>query len=204
MNKVKKGNTPEDCWIWKGTYIRNLKYASQVPRPVFSVKNSEGKIRIILAHRYMYALTHGVDLPKSRYMSRTCNNPKCVNPAHFKYTDPPDRKREKKTVEQLFDEIPDELIEAVNTFMNKLKDIQTRHRIGVHVLKRIWSTISHDTKIKLFNCPEVCGCYNNGRISFLTYCAMMKDFAGGMNQREVAVKYKVSESTVSRMLIGER
>lgn len=69
-DKVKKGQTPDDCWEWQG---RKNKGRYGV---IIRSRNS------ILAHRAAWLLTHG-KIPDGLHILHHCDNPPCVNPKHL-------------------------------------------------------------------------------------------------------------------------
>ena len=65
-----KVNKTETCWIWTGAML----------------KTGYGSIRVdgkaLRAHRVAYELTHG-PIPNGMLLRHSCDNPKCINPAHL-------------------------------------------------------------------------------------------------------------------------
>lgn len=69
--KVEKRG-PDDCWEWQAT-IHRTGYGQ------FGVARG----RMKGAHRIAYRLTHG-SIPKGAHILHTCDNKRCVNPAHLR------------------------------------------------------------------------------------------------------------------------
>lgn len=67
---VKKGK-PDECWEWKGN-----------AHPAGYGKFWEGD-RTVYAHRFSYALAHGLTSDSPLDIRHSCDNPSCVNPAHL-------------------------------------------------------------------------------------------------------------------------
>lgn len=68
----------EMCWEWQGGF-HNGKFASLL------AKQSNGKYTMRYIHRVLFEKYNGVALGK-RQLIRTCDNPKCVRPDHYKLT----------------------------------------------------------------------------------------------------------------------
>jgi len=60
----------DECWPWLG-----LRLASGYGRFAFRRK-------ILLAHRYVWRVTHGA-IPAGKFVLHRCDNPPCCNPAHL-------------------------------------------------------------------------------------------------------------------------
>src|ERR1700680_5022025 len=67
--------TSDDCWIWLGN--RNHRRYGQ-----FSFRQSDGKYKTVMAHRFAYELLIG-PIPEGKVLDHIeCDTPPCVNPGH--------------------------------------------------------------------------------------------------------------------------
>lgn len=64
------------CWIWPGQKTSGMGYGQT------SYRNKN-----ISIHRYMYQITHKVELAREQYVCHTCDTPACCNPAHLELGD---------------------------------------------------------------------------------------------------------------------
>jgi hypothetical protein len=77
-NKVKKTST---CWLWQGSIEKK--------QPLFRYGKGKNKKKY-RAQRISYELIHGT-IPDKKRVKRTCQNEKCINPAHLTIRSEEDR-----------------------------------------------------------------------------------------------------------------
>lgn len=68
--KTDKSAGPDACWPWIGG-------TGQLGQPTITSKR-----RSLSARRALWELTHGHPLPRSKWVTATCRNQGCMNPAH--------------------------------------------------------------------------------------------------------------------------
>lgn len=71
--------TDEGCWHWAGSHANG--YGS------FSVRDEEGDVRTMRAHRMAWTLLVG-DIPAGLEIDHLCRNRGCVRPAHLELVTP--------------------------------------------------------------------------------------------------------------------
>lgn len=92
--KVEKG---DGCWMWTGC-LSSAGYGR------INLRGS-----VVYAHRFSYALAHGVKPTRGVVVMHSCDEPRCVNPAHLRLGTLADNNRDKaqkgRTVNPLTDEL---------------------------------------------------------------------------------------------------
>ena len=75
LSRIRVGG-PNECWIWTGA----LKWSGY---GFFWVKK-DGKKKMVLAHRFAYALCRGGFPSRPLMVLHSCHNRKCCNPKHLR------------------------------------------------------------------------------------------------------------------------
>ena len=187
----KKGE--RDCWEWQ---------ASRHPRSGYGQVNQSGRMK--KAHRVAWEFTNGA-IPNGIYVCHKCDNPPCCNPNHLFLGTQLDnmndcgKKGRKQTI--LSEE---QVIEIRRLY---LTENITQAAIGkiFGVSNKVVSEIvkgNHSWKWT-FN-PKNPKCRPRRKISDLQIAEIRCFRADGLTHKEIAVKYGVNESQISRILAGKR
>lgn len=64
------------CWLWRGSCYPNG-YGQ------FAMRTERGRGNRMQAHRVVWQIVNGVDLPPEIQVCHSCDTPRCCNPAHL-------------------------------------------------------------------------------------------------------------------------
>lgn len=185
------------CWTWIGHFHHDPQNRRR-PYPVMfpAVEGKKGR-SLIIASRYAFNKIR--PLRKQSHLVNTCGNLECVNPEHFKigYV-----QKKGRSVEEVLDSIPDELVDLVVSFRDNMKKIQEEHNIDPGVIRRVWQTVRRMSKIDI-SMPKVRG-GGERKVDLFTYIRILKEIRSGKSPRTIAEELGVHESLISRMISGER
>lgn len=88
-SKVRKSAEPADCWFWAASTM-----SKAFPYGKFMVALGAGKRSNMLAHRISWEIANQQQIPPGMFVLHSCDNPRCVNPAHLSLGTPRDNMRD--------------------------------------------------------------------------------------------------------------
>lgn len=194
--KVDKSAGSDACWMWMGS--RNNKgYGCQ------SVYK-----RGLLAHRIAWRLTYGT-IPAGQLLCHRCDNPACCNPLHLflgtqKENMQDCAKKGRTTAGETAHHAKltwDQVHEMRQLYRDgwKQKDLVARYDVYDE------STISKILRGEVWH-DDTCTSWQDQRVK-LTWqvaCEIRQLSMQGWQQRAIAKHYGISQSTVSKIVRGER
>jgi hypothetical protein len=139
MRKLDTSGGLDSCWEWQG-WRSELGYGS-----ARVVEN--GRQRTRPAHRAVYQLTLGVQLPPEVFLLHQCDNPPCCNPAHLRpgthLENMADRKTRGAGYYQRSPKVSDEVVAAIradykwHTHGRGVPTIAAKHGLSIRTVRQI-------------------------------------------------------------------
>lgn len=81
IEKIERGK--HGCWLWTGATHSPARYPER-KYGEFAVGRTNGKLKVVGAHRFAFELAKGPLLPLGLDIDHKCHNPLCVNPRHLR------------------------------------------------------------------------------------------------------------------------
>jgi hypothetical protein len=170
----------EACWLWQGTVKRpGAKYRHLDPEKwAYGVLRINGRLE--MAHRISY-LEHIGPIPKGMEVGHTCHRPRCIRPEHLYPT----------------------------THAGNMADMAAAGRYGIRPppyrrgFKLDAATLSKIAKTKQKALLVRGGCGIN-KLCAADIPDLRAMRASGLKMREIAERFDVHVSTVSRIIKGQR
>lgn len=207
-SKVKKTET---CWLWQGAPDNKRGYAR-----IYVAGNG------IAVHRFSWVLLHG-PIPEGLVVRHRCDVPNCVNPEHLELGTPADNNRDKvergrqargeRIRKDGLTEI--QVVEMLDLYVDGAAPRDLARRFGVTkssvicvVNRTSWSHVPYLREEELASRRAACRDRRGSRhgMAKLTEAdipTIRSLCAGGLSQREIALRYGVSTSTVMRLATGK-
>ena len=125
-SRVSRGE-PSDCWPFvRGSF-------SPKGYGVLHLSNR----RSIQAHRFAYAVAHGLsELPRDRVVRHACDNPPCCNPAHLSLGTQVENERDKDDRGRRPTKLNPEMVRAIRSSAEPLRVLAARYGVGITAVWR--------------------------------------------------------------------